>query len=148
MTPDDFDFLMREDFAPDIHATNFSTGTQLYGFTLDSRSFHVYVHGGHLHRFVYYKRDGHPTDIEYTHGRSFKPSQLVPDRWVSPERTSLVMGRLLREAGIEVPYAPYDMARYAAVQHQVFHGLVHTEGAQPFPGHTDELPVFPPEGTR
>lgn len=127
MNRDDFDFVTREQFFPPVHVSSFTTGTQLYGYTCERRTFHVYVMGGHLHRFLYRQTGGTVTDTEYDCARSFPPDFLVPDKRVYPERTSLVMARLLRQSGIDVPYTTYDDNAYEVGKEQVFHGLTHED---------------------
>jgi hypothetical protein len=96
-------------------------GTLLYGYTCDRDSFHVYLTDGLLHRFVY-SYDG--TRTSYVAGTSLPARDIVPNKRVYPEPTSVELVRLLWARGVDVPLTRYSDERAALAMGHAWHGKV------------------------
>jgi hypothetical protein len=97
--------------------------TLLYGYTCDRDSFHVYLRDGKIHRFVYQER-GEIVPLHHRAEDGWELNDLVPDKRVYPESTDYVLALRLRRSGVQVPYLPFDGARYDRVRSRQFCGML------------------------
>lgn len=134
----DFQALTQKDGGPMIRARSFiestpgAMGTLLYGYTCqmadrDSADFHVYLKDGLIHRLLYRERTHEIEVVEYDAYRAWYADRLIPDKRVCPESTTRLMGELLKEAGVEVPYTRFNERRYERLRDERFHALTFEE---------------------
>lgn len=119
----DFVYFKNSQGPARINARNFSPGTLLFGYTCDGASFHVYKGpDGLIHRFVYHATDSHVETVTHEGAVFWDADQLVPDKRVYPESTSLIMATALRGRSVDIPFTTFDDARYDRVKDAVYHG--------------------------
>lgn len=130
MNREDFEDLSSPLKATQIHSRSFlSEGeapmrTLLYGYTCGRDTFHVYLKDGLIHRLVYSTAGNEITIVEYDYFRAWDAHRLVPDKRVYPDSTDLLMARLLKDAGIDVPYLPFDDKRHEYLKDEHVKGLI------------------------
>lgn len=130
MNHDDFRNLTRKAAEPQISYRSFprgTSGTLLLGYTCDREEFHVYLKDGYIHRLIYREKAHTIETVEYEWFASWKADRLVPDKRVFPESTDPLMARLLRDAGVDVPYTLFDDSRYDRVCDEKYHALIKEE---------------------
>lgn len=84
------------------------SGTLLLGRDRSGQFWHVYPHGGVLHRVVMVAR---PTGLELvgkTVAARWSPAGLVPDGACYPERTDFAFASALISAGQMLAWRPFD----------------------------------------
>lgn len=134
----DFNAFKAEGEAPMIRAKTFLSrghtgmGTLLYGYTCTlfeepSSDFHVYLKGGLIHRLLYRELAHEIEVVEYDAFHAWDAHRLIPDKRVYPECTSVLMARLLRDAGVEVPFTRFDEKRYERLRDETFQALIREE---------------------
>lgn len=132
MREDQYDALMAaENPAKYIEAASFlgADRTLLYGYTCDRESFHVYLSGGLIHRYVYTGTLDH-TPISHRAQEKVWAFDLIPDKGVYPESTDYLFAQMLQRLGARVPYLPFDRERRIRVRTLLMHGRTYEEGAQ------------------
>jgi hypothetical protein len=122
---EDFEDFQQKRSEPRISASSFDykRGTLLYGYTCDRDIFHVYLDAGYIHRLIYREERNTLIEVEYDWFTAWDAHRLVPDKRAYPESTDLLMATLLRDAGVDVAYLPFDEKRYARSEGELFHGL-------------------------
>lgn len=97
--------------------------TLLYGYTCDRHDWHVYLRGGMIHFLeVQYSKPKRP--INASAGGGIDARSAVPDKRVYPESTDFVFALALRNKGINIPFLPFEEARYEALKDYPFHGPI------------------------
>lgn len=135
MDLDDFRALTEGGSVPMIRVGTFlkygqpRMGTLLYGYTCQMRDrdradFHVYLKDGMIHRLLYREHTHRIEIVEYDAFHAWDAERLVPDKRVYPESTTVLMARLLKEAGVDVAYTRYSTERYDRVRDETFHALI------------------------
>jgi hypothetical protein len=130
MNREDFETLNDPPKTAQIHSRSFlseggaPTRTLLYGYTCGRDTFHVYLKDGLIHRLVYRTAGDEMKIVEYDYFRAWDAYRLVPDKRVYPDSTSLLMARLLRDAGVDVPYLPFDDKRHDYLGDEHLKGLI------------------------
>ena len=138
MNREDFEDFRENTNGPMIRARTFLSkgdarmGTLLYGWesateTTPATAFHVYLKDGLIHRLLYREWTHHIEVVQYDYFRAWDANRLVPLKRVYPESITLLMARLLKDAGVEIPFTSFSDSRYERVRDETFHALTWEE---------------------
>lgn len=115
MTKEDYEKLerKREEIIGVEDLRDVQDRTLLYGYTCERETFHVYIKDKEIHVVVYkneYSNDGITPkgmgEIKVSHNRDY-----IPDKRLYPEACDYDFCRLLKEAGIYLPFTGYQSDR-------------------------------------
>lgn len=109
MISEDYHYLMTEVhevprlyLAKDLQ--NKTPRTLLYGYTVDRDTWHVYInYEGHIKTVKYAGLAG---EVEQIHPRCNK--QYVPNKRLYPAKCDYEFCKLLKEAGVHLPFTTFD----------------------------------------
>lgn len=90
---------------------NKTSRTLMYGYTIERKTFHVYLNTeGYIKCIVY----GYDNDVEYTHvedENGIEMEYLIPDKRAYPEACDFEFCNLLQSKGMSIPFTTYNENR-------------------------------------
>ena len=78
--------------------------TLLYGYTCDRNTWHVYVYGDHINRFVY---QFNGETILHNAEHFWVPRLLIPDKRLYPQYCDFLFCEKLKALGVSLPFTNY-----------------------------------------
>jgi hypothetical protein len=86
--------------------TDRSDRTLIYGYCCNRLTFHVYLQGGRLIRYIY-GEDGTGARVEILNTELLPAQCYVPDKRVYPEASDAAYCRLLKAQGVEFTFTTF-----------------------------------------
>lgn len=83
--------------------------TLMYGYTCERHTFHLYLDSSRKFQKVVYDHDG--ILLEHFQGPAIEAEQCVPDKRLYPENCDFEFSRLVKVAGVHLPFTTYDENR-------------------------------------
>lgn len=118
------DSVSVRDYARTFGIAAKSQRTLLYGYDVERETWHIYLDGGHIHRFVYNSREV----IDHQHFEHWPFAQaLVPNKRLYPERTDYWFANLLKRKHAHLTFTNWkpESDREPEPAYGAFHGLTH-----------------------
>jgi len=82
--------------------------TLIYGYTLDRYTFHVYLKGGKIHRYIYSEYVNVEGYDEYICGAGLPVKSVIPDKRIYPAKSDYEFCKILMKGGEFLSFTTFE----------------------------------------